>query len=144
MAFDHVGVVVKSLDIGRSHFARILDVHNWSKEFSDDLNGVTVQFGRDHSGVCYEIIEPRGQNSPILRALKDRRSILNHVAYRVHDLTRSAAELRAFGCAPTGPARPAVAYNRQKIQFFVTPLNFILELIEAPEHKHQFVFLPSG
>jgi hypothetical protein len=31
---------------------------------------------------------------------------------------------------PTGPARPAVAFGGRRVIFLLTPLRFILELIE--------------
>ena len=36
-----------------------------------------------------------------------------------------------------GP-KPAIAYGGRRIQFFVTPMRFIVELIEAPYHRHEF------
>jgi hypothetical protein len=45
---------------------RLLEVwpEHWSEAFVDDVNGVIVQFGRDDSGICYELIEPLGPDSP--------------------------------------------------------------------------------
>lgn len=138
LQFDHIGIVAASLRIGRLQLARILQIAEWTSEITDVRNGVRLQFGRDPSGVCYEVLEPLGSASPVAGALKENRAILNHVAYRVEDLNEAAEHMRAARCARTAEPRPAVAFGGQRIQFFVTPLRFIVELIEAPGHRHAF------
>jgi hypothetical protein len=56
---------------------------------------------------------------------------------RVRLLVRSE-QLRAQGCVAAGEARPAVAYGGQRVQFWISPLKFMIELVEAPEHRHAF------
>lgn len=138
MKFDHLGIVVRNLAKGRQHLADTIGIQRWTDEVSDPANGVRVQFGCDESGVNYELIEPFGDCSPVADALKMRKNIVNHVAYLVEDLQTAGAKLLSAGCAPIEAAKPAVAYQGCLIQFFVTPQNFIIELIEAPDHKHSF------
>lgn len=136
--FDHLGLVVKSLERGRSALEASLLIRGWTPETIDPVNGVRLQFGRDLAGVVYELLEPLGEDSPVQQALVSSRNILNHVAYRVSDLTVAAAHLKATKNTPTSTPKPAVAYGGAQIQFFVSPLNFIIELIEAPTHQHIF------
>ncbi|WP_066807575.1 VOC family protein [Sphingomonas asaccharolytica] len=136
--FDHIGVVVKSLSKGQSHFTHTLGAEWWTDPLVDQVNGVALQFCRDQSGIVYELLSPMGADSPIASALAGRKNLLNHVAYRVSDLTASAAHLRAAGSMPTAEPKMAVAFGGALIQFFVTPINTIIELIEAPEFTHEF------
>lgn len=138
MKFDHIGVVMKNLERGRQVLADVLNVQEWTPEITDPINGVRLQFGRDPSGICYELLEPLGVESPVYPALAERRAILNHVAYLVDDLEAGAARLAKAKCARSGDPKPAIAYGGRRIQFFVTPLRFIVELIEAPAHEHAF------
>jgi len=138
LVFDHIGVAVPTLAEGRQHLATLLFVTEWTAEFDDPVNRVSVQFGRDRSGICYEAIAPFGENSPILLALQKGQRVLNHVAYLVDDLEAQAARLRDGGCIAAGPANPAIAYGGSRIQFFVSPLRFTIELIEAPRHAHVY------
>ena len=138
MKFDHIGIVTRSLEKGRKVLEATLGVQAWTRTWEDDVNGVLAQFGRDASGVCYELLVPHGPDSPLQEALSTRRAILNHVAYLVPDLAAGEERLREAGCAPTAPAKPAIAYGGRPIQFFVTPLWLIVELIEAPDHTHVF------
>ena len=138
MQFDHIGLVVRNLADGRAALEALLLVHEWTTEVIDPGNCVCVQFGRDPSGVCYELIAPLGADSPITKALSSGKNILNHVAYLVPDLAVGRERLRAAGAAPTAEPKPALAYGGRSIQFFVTPMRFIIELIEAPGHEHRY------
>jgi len=138
MKFDHLGIVVPSLDKGRAHLSAALQVAEWSREFADPLNGVFVQFGRDPLAMCYELVAPLGSDSPVALALRKGQDILNHVAYRVEVLEPQVDRLRALHFYPLGTPRPAVAYEGRNIQFLMSPLNFIVELIEHFEHGHSF------
>ena len=136
--FDHLGVVVKDLAKGRRHLVALLAIAEWTGVFDDPVNGVRLQFGRDPAGVVYELLEPLDEASPVFAALRNGKAILNHVAYRVADLAAGAAHLAGAGAARIGEPRPAIAYGGRPIQFFVTPLRFVIELIEAPGHAHAF------
>jgi methylmalonyl-CoA/ethylmalonyl-CoA epimerase len=138
MKFDHIGVVVGSIASGRRTLQNIMAVKAWTREVKDYENGVAIQFGRCESGVIYELLEPLGEHSPVQMALSDRRALLNHLAYLVPDLAGAGAKLRSQGCVPTAAPRRAIAYGGKSIQFFLTPLYFLVELIEAPDHKHSF------
>lgn len=139
MRFDHIGIVAPTLEQGRMTLECCLPIAAWTTEFSDPVNGVFVQFCRDSSGTCYELVAPLGDRSPVAGALKARHNILNHVAYLVDDLAAAEARLRRGGAVPAGKPQPAVAYSGRPIQFFITPLRFIVEMIEAPNHQHAFM-----
>lgn len=136
--FDHIGLVVRSLDKGRQVMRLVHGVTQWTLAVTDAVNGVHLLFGRDPCGVVYELLEPVDTLSPVYGALKARKNLLNHVAYRVADLPSAALAMRAAGCAPIGEPKPAIAFNNCPIQFFATPLNTVIELIEAPTHVHVF------
>jgi methylmalonyl-CoA/ethylmalonyl-CoA epimerase len=138
LIFDHIGLVVADLAEGRAFMAPALGVDRWSAPFDDAVNGVRLQFGADPSGLCFELLEPFGDHSPVQRALASGRAILNHVAYRVADLDAAADQLTMTDCVPIGEPKPAIAYGGRRIQFFLTPLAMIVEMIEAPDHHHRF------
>lgn len=138
MRLDHIGIVVPSLAEGREKMAAVFDVRHWTDEYEDGVNDVYVQFGRDPAGVCYELIAPLSKASPVANALRKGDRILNHVAYMTHDLEAAGAKLSGAGSVVLGEPKPAVAYGGRRIQFFFAPLQFIVELVEAPDHHHRF------
>jgi methylmalonyl-CoA/ethylmalonyl-CoA epimerase len=138
MKFDHIGLVVGDMAEGRQALEALFGVDRWTQVFEDPGIGVYVQFGRTQEGPCYELIAPLGEGSPVLTALKRGINILNHVAYLTADLDTEAKRLEAMGSIMAGPSKPAVAYGGARVQFWITPQRFMVELIEAPGHKHVY------
>ena len=136
--FDHIGLVVKSIEKGRRVMLQVHGITEWTQAVTDPVNGVHILFGRDPAGIVFELLEPVDALSPLYGALKARKNLLNHVAYRVADLAAATLAMRTAGCAPIGDPRPAIAFGNGYIQFFVSPLNTVIELIEAPSHVHVF------
>ena len=138
MRFDHIGIVARTLVDGRNQLGPLFGIAEWTREFLDPLIKVYVQFGRDPSGVCYEIIAPLGDDSPVLRTLRKMDRILNHVAYLVPDLDATGAKLRTLNSVQASEITPAVAYGGARVQFFMTATGFLVELIEDPGHEHSY------
>ncbi|HEY0161724.1 MAG TPA: VOC family protein [Edaphobacter sp.] len=138
MKFDHIGLVVGDMAEGRAFLESMFGLDRWTEVFEDPGIGVYVQFGRSEEGPCYELIAPLGDASPVATALKRGINILNHVAYLTDDLDRDAKRLEEKGSMMAGPAKPAVAYGGARVQFWITPQRFMVELIEAPGHEHRY------
>ena len=83
--------------------------------------------------LCYELVAPAGEESPVTQVLKTRRNVINHLAYRVSNLQASAERLRTQRHLPLGPSQPAIAFGGSHVQFFLSPLGHIVELIEGVE-----------
>ena len=140
--FDHLGVVVEKIEAGRAFLTEAMGVTRWSAVFADEGIGVVVQFGRGETGPTFEVVAPLGGASPVRGALRGGKNVLQHVAYLTGDLGMEGARLRAMGCQATGDPRPAAAYAGRPVQFWISPLRFMIELVEAPEHEH--VLLPEA
>jgi methylmalonyl-CoA/ethylmalonyl-CoA epimerase len=138
LSFDHLGVACPSLDAGRAFLQAALGVRNWTGATTDPIQKVHVQFGKDRMGTVFELIAPSEADSPIAAALKSHKNILNHLAYRTPDIAAARTALEAQGCLAISPASPAVAFDNALIQFFYSPLDFIIELIEQKETTHVF------
>ena len=137
--FDHLGLIVPEIVTGREFLASTLGITHWTPVTDDEGLQVSVQFGSSAAdGLVYELVAPFGERSPIANALRTGKHILNHVAYRTANMEQAGKLLRTQGCYPAGEPQPAVAYEGRRVQFFVTPLRFIIELIEKPEHVHAF------
>jgi methylmalonyl-CoA/ethylmalonyl-CoA epimerase len=94
---------------------------------------VEIQFGWDGSGIAFELLAPIGEASPVAAALKAGRNALQHIAYRTSDFADACEAVRREGALPLGPARPALAFGKARVMFFLTPLRFVCELIEVVE-----------
>lgn len=131
MQFDHIGLVVPDLASGEAYCRDVLGLSHFSVAVEDPLQRVWVQFVHDDQGLCYELVAPAGEESPVTQVLKSRRNVINHLAYRVASLPESAARLREQRHLPLGPSQPAIAFGGSHVQFFLSPLGHIVELIEG-------------
>ncbi|MGH7123540.1 MAG: VOC family protein [Stellaceae bacterium] len=130
MIFDHIGLFVRDIEIGRRQLSALLPITRWTEAVDDTLMKVRVQFGLDGSGIRYELVAPLGEPNPVARVLDEGRNILNHVAYRCADFESACAALRREGAAPLGRPQPAAAFDGARVAFYLTPLRFIVELVE--------------
>ena len=130
MKFNHIGIFVKTLNEGREHISNVFNIKKLSQEFHDKSLKVSTQFITDKSDITYEIVAPFGTNNPVDKVLNKSKNILNHVAYTTNKFDKKIQKLRNCGCAPLGAAQKSLAFNYSKVIFFLTPLNFIIELIE--------------
>ncbi|HHQ4711139.1 TPA: VOC family protein [Aeromonas veronii] len=130
MQFDHIGLVVPDLASGVAYCRDVLGLSRFSVAVEDPLQRVWVQFVHDEHGLCYELVAPAGEDSPVTQVIKTRRNVINHLAYRVHSLQEGATRLREQRHLPLGPSQPAVAFEGAHVQFFLSPLGHIVELIE--------------
>lgn len=132
MIFDHIGLFVRDIEIGRRQLGTLLPIAHWTEVVDDPLMKVRVQFGVDGSGIRYELVAPFGEPNPVARVLDEGKTILNHVAYRCADFESACAALRREGAMPLGRPQPAAAFDGSRVAFYLTPLRFIVELVEEP------------
>jgi methylmalonyl-CoA/ethylmalonyl-CoA epimerase len=130
MKFDHIGVFVQDIASGDDALSAMIPIARRSDIFTDPVIKVQVQFLYDVSGICYELVAPFGEGNPVDGVLKTRRNILNHVAYRTPDLDATLEDLSSKGCFPINRPTPAVAFGGKRVVFLLSPLNFIIELID--------------
>lgn len=132
MIFDHIGLFVPDLAVGHRHLTGMLPIVDTTEPIDDPGLKVRVQFCIDTSAIRYELVAPFGEGNPVSGVLESGKNILNHVAYRVADIQIENERLRDEGAVPLGPAQPALAFAGRPVMFLLTPLRFIVELIEDP------------
>ena len=130
MKFNHIGIFVKNIEEGRKEISKLINIKKVSKRYDDESLKVSVQFITDQSSITYEIVAPYGSGNPVDKVLDDKKNILNHIAYTTDKFDQLILNFRNNGCAPLGPAKKALAFNGSRVIFFITPLNYVIELIE--------------
>jgi methylmalonyl-CoA/ethylmalonyl-CoA epimerase len=138
LIFDHIGIVAKDVDAGARQLAKTLGAVEYTQRFDDDALRVSVRFVRDRGGIVYELIAPFGSESPVTKALESRTNLLNQIAYRTGALAEAARALRDRGAFPLGPPKPARAFGGAEVQFFLSDLGFVIELIGRLDIAHRF------
>jgi len=131
MKFHHIGIFCNTINEGKKNILNLLKPKKISKITYDKNLGVKVLFITDKDNIIYEIVAPYGKKNPVSKILKQKKNILNHIAYKVKNFDNVILKLRSKGFAPLGRAQPALAFKNMRVCFFLTPLNFIIEVIES-------------
>jgi methylmalonyl-CoA/ethylmalonyl-CoA epimerase len=142
--FDHIGLVVRDLAAGADNLLATLPIVQASQRFDDHKLGVSVQFFRDTGGQVFELIAPLGPKSPVATLAASKLGKIDQLCYRCETLSVAVDRLRKNRCVPLGRAVPALAFDGAKVQFFWTPNDFVLELIEGLGDKRVYSDVASS
>lgn len=131
MKFDHIGIVVKSIEDSRKIFENDFPGFSVSKIFIDKEIDVKIQFLEYQNYNKIELIEPLSESSPIRSVIdKKNSSNIHHVAYSCKNLEKTCNSLREKGYGFLTKFYYAEAFNGARVIFLLSPLNFIIELVE--------------
>jgi methylmalonyl-CoA/ethylmalonyl-CoA epimerase len=128
----HIGFVVSSIEKSVKNFSTSLEL-NWdSKIFEDPNQQVRVTFLQGLSSVdpLIELIEPAGEQSPVLSFLK-RGGGLHHLCVQVDNLEEQLRKSRAAGGLITRQPLPAVAFGGRRIAWVFARNKLLIEYLEA-------------
>jgi len=130
MNFHHIGIVVTDLDEAVVSLKNTIDIVSTSETIEDPGILVYVQFLIDSNDICYELIAPMNESSPVAKAAHENRNNLHHLAYVTDNFDFEFSRLRGLGHIPLGKAQPAVAFQGKRVAFFLTDIHTIFELVE--------------
>jgi hypothetical protein len=119
-AFHHLGLVVES----------IIKLVPDAAIITDPLQKVRLSFV-ELNGVCLELLEPAGNDSPVFKNLQNQNK-LAHICYTVPDINRAIDQCRPHGFHCIAKPVMAVAFNR-KIAWVFHPQYGLIELLESNE-----------
>lgn len=130
MLFHHIGIFVKSISQGKKYLKNIIKIKKSSKIIYDKNLKVKVLFVYDVNNICYELVSGYGRNNPVDNTLKKKVNIINHIAYKTDKFEKIIRKFKANGELQITEPKKALAFNNKKVVFFLTNLNFIIEVIE--------------
>lgn len=129
--FHHVGFVVPDIAATVEGFVRSLGATWDGCVYADPNQKVKVTFLITRPGdPQIELVEPVGEDSPVLRFLREKGSGLHHVCYEVEDLEQSMTEMRTRGAIIARRPKPAVAFHGRRIAWMLTAEKLLVELLE--------------
>ena len=86
MKFHHIGIIVSNIDLGKNFLEDLYPITKISRTIIDKKIGVKVKFLSGKDKLLFELISPIGKKSPIKNLLNKKKSIINHLAYKVKNL----------------------------------------------------------
>jgi len=137
---NHVGVATPSIDEALKVYRETLGVSaaDITEKRSMAEQGVTFCFVNLPNSQI-ELIEPYGENSPIVGFLaKNPAGGQHHVCFEVDDIYAARDDMRAKGATVLGTGEPRIGAHGVPI-IFVHPKNMggvLVELMQKPEGHH--------
>jgi len=119
--FHHVGIAVPSIEKACSV----------TEKTRDPIQKVSVAF-LSLNGLCVELIEPEGDNSPVNLSLKKDVKLL-HLCYSVRNLEEALAECENRGFHRISHPVPAAAFDNRRIVWVYSNTYGLFELLEDPQ-----------
>lgn len=127
----HLGFVVASISKVAEEFSVPMGLRWDGIIIHDPIQRVRVSFFRpaDTRNPVFELVEPAGEFSPVIRFLK-KGGGLHHVCYEVDNLESGLREARATGLAIVAAPTPAVAFDGRRIAWVCSRSRLLMELLE--------------
>ena len=130
---NHVGVATPSIERSVAHYRETMGAEVVRDPFNLPAQGVRVCFV-DAPNSQIELIEPLGENSPIVKFLeKNPLGGQHHVCFEVPDIHAAKADFEAKGARVLGEPRIGA---HGTLVFFVHPKDMggvLTELMESPK-----------
>jgi methylmalonyl-CoA/ethylmalonyl-CoA epimerase len=136
--FHHIGFVVASIPTSVQGFLDSLQAEWDGTIFHDPNQAVRVTFLRvkPAANPLFELVEPAGENSPVIPFLK-RGGGLHHLCYEIDNLEDQLTLSRAQGGLVVRPPLPAVAFEGRRIAWVYTKNKLLLEYLERQRRPAQ-------
>lgn len=130
LIFNHIGIFVKNIKKSEKYINVFIEKNKSSKLILDKKLGIKAKLFYDKKKICYELVEPYGKNNPVSGFLKRGTNILNHVAYTSNFFDETLHELRDNKFMQISEINYSKLF-KSRVVFFISPLNYIIELIEV-------------
>lgn len=135
---NHVGVATPSIDDSVKMYREMLGATDVTEKWVMKEQGVWVCFVNLPNSQI-ELIEPYGENSPLVNFLKQNpKGGQHHVCFEVADIYKARDEMRAKGATVLGTGEPRIGAHGTPV-IFVHPKNMggvLVELMETPKAAH--------
>ena len=135
---NHVGVATPSIKKSLELYRTMFGAEPHGEPFDLPAQGVRVCFV-DTPNSQIELIEPLGEDSPIVKFLeKNPAGGQHHVCFEVEDIYAARDEMRAKGATVLGTGEPRIGAHGTPV-IFVHPKDMggvLVELMETPKEAH--------
>src|ERR1700759_2267070 len=135
---NHVGVATPNLEDAVRLYRDVLGATDITPKRTMAEQGVSFQFV-NLGNAQIELIEPYGEDSPILNFLaKNPQGGQHHVCFEVEDIIAARDEMKAKGARILGTGEPRIGAHGVPI-IFLHPKDMggqLVELMETPKGDH--------
>ena len=128
MKFHHLGIATEDID---------LELRKWKKVFSGVSGELSIERCSDPlqevelcpfelGSLKVELVSGEKVKNFLKRGAK-----IYHVCFEVDNLERKIEDLIDIGCILVNSPKPALLFEGRRVAFLITPMGFLIELLEA-------------
>ena len=130
MVIDHLGVVVKSIEEGISHWEDVFGYSQMTDVVINSRQKVKVVFLSKEQSLTVKLVEPIDETSPAYR-MAQRGGGLHHICFRCNDMDRELSHLTQMGLRVLSKPEPGEAFENENIAFVFGKQGLNIELIDT-------------
>lgn len=93
---DHIAIAVNSIDETQKVYEDLGFTFRPEREVVES-QGVTTAFAKVDQNANIELLEPYGENGPIHKYIEKKGTGIHHICFRVKDVRKTCADLKAKG-----------------------------------------------
>lgn len=116
MVIDHIGIVVRSLDVGIKNWTKTFGYVQMTEPVVNSRQKVRVVFLKKEGSTLVKLVEPVDSTSPVY-ALSSRGGGLHHICFKTDNLDKTLIRLEADGARIIVPPEPGEAFENNPIAF---------------------------
>lgn len=130
MIIDHIGIVVKSLEAGISHWENTFGYHQMTEIVENTRQKVKVVFMNKPNSTQIKLIATADETSPIF-TFSRKGGGLHHLCFKCDNLESTLDEMKEKRMRILALPQPGEAFENEDIAFVYAKQGLNIELIET-------------
>jgi len=138
MIIDHLGIVVKSIELGIEHWEKVFGYKQMTEIVINTRQKVKVVFLSKENSTLIKLIEPTNETSPVYRVAR-KGGGLHHLGFRCEDVNEEMTRLKSLGLRTITNPQPGEAFENNQIAFLLGNQGLNIELIDTDKKASKII-----
>ena len=130
MIIDHIGIVVKSIEIGIRHWEDVFEYQQKTQVIVNTRQKVRVVFLSKENSLTIKLVEPIDDTSPAFGLAKNGGG-LHHICFKCENLNQELYKLKEKKLRVLAAPQPGEAFENENIAFLYAKQGLNIELIDT-------------
>jgi methylmalonyl-CoA/ethylmalonyl-CoA epimerase len=134
MVIDHIGIVVKSIEVGIKRWETVFGYKQMTQIVINSIQKVRVVFLQKKDSVTIKLVQPIDDKSPVSNFAKKGGGI-HHLCFKCDNLDNELERMGKLGIRVLTEPEPGEAFCDEKIAFVYAKEGVNIELIDTELKK---------
>lgn len=135
MIIDHVGIVVKSIKEGITHWETFFGYRQATGIITNTRQRVHVVFMEKENSIAVKLVAPVDDGTPVSTFAR-KGGGLHHLCFRCSSIKHELERLNSLGAHVLFPPQPGEAFANEKIAFVFCKMGLNIELIDTDKRAN--------